>query len=162
MIWSQWLEKWGMSSLEINAGFAKMEFKPDDRDSDAAWEMYVELLTRITTQALPDSQGDEQTALSSVHSLFETTRDIIKRHTRHSLEFTKIAIIVLNQVVRPFTAKWHKLSLAGAFDKEDKCDEFRTDLEAVQADLKKYTAMLGSMAGVEEDLTLLEQLDDEI
>ncbi len=162
MKWSQWLEKWGMSRLEINAGFAKMEFKPDDRDSDAAWEMYVELLTRITTQALPAGQGDEQTALNSVHSLFKTTRDIIKRHTRHSLEFTKLAIVVLNQIVRPFTARWHKLSLAGAFDNKDKCDQFRTELEALQVDLKKYTAMLGSMAGVEEDLTLLEQLDDEI
>lgn len=161
MKWSQWLEKWGMSSLKLNVGFAELEFKPNDVDRDAAWEMYVELLTRITTQALPTGQGDEQTALASVHSLFKTTRDIIKRSTRHSLEFTKIAIVVLNQVVRPFTAKWHKLSLAGAFDVPAKCTEFRQELDALQTQLKKYTAMLGSMAGVEEDLTLLEQLDED-
>jgi hypothetical protein len=161
MKWSQWLEEWGMSGLKIKLYFLEMEFKPNDVDRDAAWEMYVELLTRITTQAMPAEHGDEQTALESVHSLFETTRDVIKKHTRHCLQFTKIAVVVLNQIIRPFTAKWHKLSLAGAFNDPAQCAEFRKELEQLQAQLKKYTAMLGSMAGVEEDLTLLEQVDED-
>jgi len=162
MKWSQWLEKWGMTSLKLNAGFAQMEFKPQDLDRDAAWEMYVELLTRITTQALPLEQGDEQTTLDSIYSLFATTREVIKKHTRHSLEFTKIAVVVLNQIIRPFTAKWHKRSLAGGFDDPAQCTEFRQKLEILQVALQKYTAMLGNMAGVEEDLTLLEQLDEDV
>ena len=31
-------------------------------------------------------------------------------------EFAKLTIPVLNQIIRPFTAKWHRLSLAGAFE----------------------------------------------
>jgi len=161
MKWSRWLEKWGMSNLKINVGFAEMEFQPQDEDRDAAWEMYIELLTRITTQSLPADSGDELTALQSIHSLFPTTREIIKHHKRHAQEFTKIAIIVLNQVVRPFTAKWHKLSLQQAFDDPTQCQQFRTELVALQQQLIHYTSMLGDMAGVEDDLIYLEQLDDD-
>ncbi|HFD31462.1 MAG TPA: hypothetical protein ENJ28_01940 [Gammaproteobacteria bacterium] len=159
MKWSQWLEEWGLTKLKINAGFLEMELQPEDHDRDAAWEMYIELLTRITTQALPTEDGDEQTALESIYSLFGTTRDIIKRHSRHAKEFTKIAIVVLNQIVRPFTAKWHKHALANGFEDVAMCEEFREELMLLQKDLRIYTAMLGDMAGFEEDLTLLEQVN---
>ena len=82
------------------------------------WALYIELLTRITTQPLPTEHGDEETALDSVYSLFEITRAVIKEHGRDCINFTKIAIVVLNQVVRPFTAKWHRKNLAGDFEHE--------------------------------------------
>src|SRR5437762_1496428 len=100
-----WLDKWGLTSLKINLHFLEAEWAPKDADKDAAWELYIELLTRITTQPLPREHGVEATALASVHALFWLTREAIKRHGRPCQEFTKIAIVVLNQVVRPFTAK---------------------------------------------------------
>jgi len=45
-------DNWNLKGLKIKAGFAEMEWKPNDADKDAAWDLYVELLTRITTQAL--------------------------------------------------------------------------------------------------------------
>ncbi|MBI3423588.1 MAG: hypothetical protein HY011_11675 [Acidobacteria bacterium] len=156
MKWSKWLDNWDMTALKINAAFLEMEWKPQDEDKAAAWAMYIELLTRITTQPLPDADGDEKAALNSVYALFPLTREIIKANGRHCLEFTKIAIVVLNQVIRPFTAKWHKRSLAGAFDNPADCQTFRAELTALQAELRKYTRMLADMAGV-EDLTTLEQ-----
>jgi hypothetical protein len=71
-------------------------------------------------------------------------------------EFAKIAIVVLNQIVRPFTAKWHRLSLQGALSGTEANAEFRAELAALQARLKTFTKMLADMAGV-EDLTSLEQ-----
>lgn len=162
MKWSQWLEEWGLSKLKINTGFLQMELEPQDHDRDAAWEMYIELLTRVTTQPLPVEYGDEQTALDSIYSLFSTTREIIKRHSRHAKEFTKLAIVVLNQIVRPFTAKWHKQALADGFKDEIKCEIFRKELVELQKDLRKYTAMLGDMAGFEEDLTAMELVNHDI
>ena len=184
MNWKQWLEKWGMTSLKINAPYLEMEFKPQDNDRNAAWELYVEMLTRITTQSLKDEHGDEQTALKSIHSLFDTTRTILKKYPPNPnilqisqktfgkilfpnnreiknnkqtdcTEFSKIAIVVLNQVVRPFTAKWHKLSLENCFADMGKCQTFRKELADLQIELRKYTKMLADMAGV-EDLTDLE------
>ena len=129
---------------------------PQNADKEAAWDLYVELLTRITTQPLPKEHGDEQTALESVFSLFALTRDVLKKHGRDAGEFSKIAIVVLNQVIRPFTAKWHKESIASAFENKEKCNEFRDELERLQHLLVLYTRMLSDMAGVEE-LTKLEE-----
>lgn len=148
----EWLDEWSMTSLKIKTSFLEMDWQPNDVDKDAAWELYIDLLTRITTQSLPVEHGDEATALQSVHKIFDLTRDVIKRKGRHSINFTKIAIVVLNQVIRPFTAKWHKFSLQGAFEDEERCAQFRTELEELQVVLRKYTRMLSDMADV-EDLT---------
>jgi len=156
MKWKQWIEKWGLTGLSINAGFLGMEWAPQDPDRAAAWELYVELLTRIATQDLAPEDGDEQAALSSIHALFPITRETIKRHGRFANEFTKIAVVVLNQIVRPFTAKWHRVSLQPkAFESPVVCGEFRQELAALQGKLRAYTKMLADMAGV-EDLTKLE------
>lgn len=156
MKWGKWLENWDMTSLKIKASFLEMEWKPQDADKAAAWELYIELLTRIATQPLDEKDGDEKTALDSVFSLFAITRQVLKSNSRNCTEFTKIAVVVLNQVIRPFTAKWHRLSLQGAFADKNIQRDFRTDLAQLQTVLKKYTKMLADMAGV-EDLTTLEE-----
>jgi hypothetical protein len=156
MKWKKWLENWDMDSLSISLPFLNTTWSPKDADKAAAWELYIELLTRITTQPLPEGSGDEKTALDSVYSLFPLTRETLKRNGRDATEFAKIAIVVLNQIVRPFTAKWHKLSTAGALAEPARCKEFRSELAALQEKLARYTKMLGDMAGV-EDLTALQR-----
>lgn len=158
MNWRNWLEKSGLSSLRINIHFLEAEWNPKDSDRDAAWELYIELLTRITTQPLPREHGVEAAALESVYALFGLTREAIKRHGRQCQEFTKLAIVVLNQLVRPFTAKWHRLSEQGAFEDASRCAEFRKELEELQAKLRDYTRILADLAGV-EDLTSLEETE---
>jgi len=154
MKWQKWLENWDMASLKIKSPFLEMEWKPQDEDKSAAWALYIELLTRIATQPLNDSHGDEKTALESVYSLFSITRQIIKENGRGCIEFTKIAVVVLNQIIRPFTAKWHKFSIEGAFKDKEKCREFREELTQLQHKLKNYTKMLADMAGVEDLIEL--------
>ncbi len=155
MKWRKWLENWDMASLKIKAPFLEMEWSPSEPDKNAAWELYIELLTRITTQSLVANHGDEQTALNSVYSLFPITRAIIKENGRECIEFTKLAVVVLNQKVRPFTAKWHKLSIEQGFRDPGQCAQFREELQELQEVLRVYTKMLADMAGV-EDLTELE------
>jgi len=156
MKWRDWLADWGMSSLKISTPFLEMEFEPQDDDRKAAWELYIELLTRIATQRISDQHGDEKTALDSIYSLFPSSREIIKKYGPRSQEFTKLSIIVLNQIVRPFTARWHALSLQAVFEDPQQCQNFRQELRALQDKLLVYTQMLGDMAGIEEDLTTLE------
>lgn len=151
MKFQQFLEKTGMASLKLKTPFLEAEWNPKDADKQAAWALYVELLTRITTQPLDDAHGDEKTALDSVYALFALTRHILKEN-RGCDQFAKIAIVVLNQVVRPFTAKWHKLCLEGAFKNADQCQAFRTELKELQKTLQAYSKMLAEVADV-EDLT---------
>ena len=147
-----------LEKIKLGPKWASMEIAFEDGDQDAAWELYIEMLTRIVTQPLPSEVGDEKTALDSVYALFPITREILRRRGRTTMRFSMVAIPVLNQIVRPFTAKWHKESLAGAFDDESKRGEFRTELEALQDDLRSYNSMLAKIAGV-EDLTDLEQVE---
>lgn len=155
MRWADWLDKWSMRSLSIRTPFLDMEWAPQDADKAAAWEMYIELLTRVSSQPLQAHDGSERDALRSVHSLFATTRDVLRRHGREAGEFTKIAIVVLNQVIRPFTAKWHAREQAGELESPAQCAEFRAELERLRETLTRYTRMLADMAGV-EDLTQLD------
>lgn len=150
------LERWGLSRLQIKLGFLEGEFNPHDPDRGAAWDLYVELLTRVTTQGLAPEDGDEKTALDSVHALFPLTREILRRHGSGCGEFAKLAIPVLNQIIRPFTAKWHRLALAGAFQDAGRCREFHAELAALQQLLRGYTRALAAMAEV-EDWTDLEE-----
>ena len=133
---------------------------PVDNNRKAAWDLYVEMETRITTQPLHPKHGDEKTALDSVYSLFQTTREILLKQGPDCVVFAKIAIEILNQKVRPFTAKWHRKSLKGAFKKESACVKFRQELEALQEVLHAYTRTLAVMAGI-EDITSLSDTESE-
>lgn len=146
-----------LERVSFSTAAASVEFSFQETDKDAAWELYIEMLTRIITQPLPAEVGDEKTALDSVFSLFPTTREILRTHGRKTIAFSKVAIPVLNQVVRPFTAKWHGESLAGAFEDESKRQEFRKELSVLQEELSNYNRMLADIAGV-EDLTELEEV----
>ena len=148
------LEKWGLTSLKLTTPFLEMQWEPRDEDRTAAWELYVELITRVATQGLDPDEGDEAAALKSVYELFPLTRDTIKRNGRHCINFTRIAVVVLNQRVRPFTAKWHPRVLAGPLDAAAR-QRFRAELVALQTDLRNYTRLLADLADV-EDLTDLE------
>lgn len=152
--------RFNLERISLNVAVLSADITLSDTDKNAAWELYIEMLTRIVTQPLPSEVGDEQTALDSVYSLFATTREILRRHGRGAINFSMVAIPVLNQVVRPFTAKWHRLSLAGEFNSEEGRRQFRAELEALQADLRNYNRMLADIAGV-EDLTDLERIGGE-
>lgn len=142
--------------LDFSKAILDKPWKPNESDEKAAWAMYVEMVTRVITQPLPAKRGDEKAALESVHSLFRSTRDVLKEHGKDCEEFRKIAIEILNQKVRPFTTKWHRKKLRGAFKKKSGCAEFRKELESLQEVLNEYTRALAEIAKV-EDLTNLSE-----
>lgn len=153
------LSNFQLEKVRLGPAWANVEISFDQSDQDAAWELYVEMLLRVVTQPLPSEGGDESTALNSIYALFPVTREILRRRGRSAISFSKVAIPVMNQVVRPFTTKWHPQSLAGALGDAEKRTEFRQDLEALQSDLRNYNRLLAQIAGV-EDLTDLEVRPD--
>lgn len=136
--------------LKLKSTFVDVELKLNESDKEAAWWLYVELITRIVTQKLEGDSGDEKNALDSVHSLFGITRKILIEKGRKALNFSKIAIVVLNSLMRPFTAKWHRISLDDGFDDEEKCKEFRVELEELRISMLKYSCLLAHLAEVED------------
>ncbi len=98
-------------SLPFGIGSASWESDPTERK--AAWEMYMELVTRIAVQPLDSEEGLMREALNSLYSLFGSTREILRTSGPQVGASRKsvggIAIAVLNNGLRPFLAKWHPI-----------------------------------------------------
>lgn len=155
MTWGEWLTKRDMASLRLGDRFLAMEWRPGEEDKLAAWKLYVELLTRTAPRPPGNDYSDEKAELESINSILETTRQILRSQSRNSMEFAKIAIPALNQVIRPFTAKWNRRSTEGAFAGSDGRRSFGEELATLTATLRKIARMLADMAGA-DDLTALE------
>jgi hypothetical protein len=127
----------GHEQLSLKTPFLEAEWAPQEKDREDAWELYVEMLTRIITQPLPDDVGNEKVALDRVYAIFPLTREILRRKGRECEQFTKISVVVLNHVVRPFTAKWYRLSLTGGFTDPKQRASFRTELPRMVKKLER-------------------------
>ncbi|MFF1472869.1 hypothetical protein OG981_30090 [Streptomyces mirabilis] len=90
-------------------------WEPNDAERRAAWELYVELITRVSVVPLREDEGLLREALTSLYSLFGTTREILRRHGPQIAEpkrngqynFGYLAVAMLNYGVRPLLATWH-------------------------------------------------------
>jgi hypothetical protein len=119
-----------------------------EADRKAAWEFYIELATRVTTQPLEDVDGVEVTALESVASLFRSGREIMRKAGPEAAAFATLALALLNWRVRPFTAQWHKLSTEGRLNDPAIAGRFRDELRSLQQDLRSAANALAEMANV--------------
>lgn len=114
-------------------------------DQAAAHQFLTELRTRISTQPLAYQHGVEARALESMWEVFTHARDAIKKNPGCE-KFARRTTHVLNRVIRPLTAKWHRALVEGRLDGRDGADEFRGELRAVQEKLHKFARALHQMA----------------
>jgi len=148
--------------LPFNLG--ELEFEPDEIQQRAAWELYVELTTRVAVQPRNQDEGIMRESLSSLYNIFGATREILRKAgpsvAQGPNSFGAIAIDVLNKGLRPFLSKWHPILLAheqkrppkvSPRDHEQswkKASEFRKELVKVQQQMMIYAKALGEIAGV--------------
>jgi hypothetical protein len=100
-------------------GEIKGTWAPDESERSAAWELYVELITRVSLARSDPTEGTLRDALSLLYSLFNTTRKILREYGpgiaqpkgEGSISFKYLAIAALNAVLRPVLAIWHPLLL---------------------------------------------------
>jgi hypothetical protein len=173
----------GLTSVNVGLKLGPVSlggtWEPDERETEAAWEMYIELATRISTQALKEDEGILREALSSLHDLFPITREILRRQGptvarkkgKGDHSFAELAIYVLNYAVRPLLAKWHPLleeyEAARSDEKSvrahevewERAAELRGALEELRSLLLDYANLLAAVAGVAPLISLDEQQD---
>lgn len=143
-------------------------WEPDESERNAAWEMYVELITRISVAELKPGEGLLREALSSLYTLFDTTRMILRKYGpsvaqpkgKDKLSFGYLAVAILNAVLRPILAKWHPLLLGYESAKEspvspleherqwDKNEELRGVLNDARSVLIEYANLLAQVTNV--------------
>jgi hypothetical protein len=132
----------------------------------------VELVTRISVAELSPNDGLLRESLSSLYSIFTTTRHILRTYgpsvarpkKDSELSFGYLAISVLNYVLRPVLAKWHPLLLdyehqrvasVSALQHEavwEQAAELRQVLNQVRLILLAYTNILAHISRVPSSL----------
>jgi hypothetical protein len=143
-------------------------WEPNDVERKAAWELYIELVTRISVVPLRDDEGLLAEALTSLYSLFGTTREVLRRHGPDvaqpkrdgQFNFGYLAVAILNYGLRPLLAHWHPLlgdwearrpaeRPRGEHEKLwPQADALRTDLRETREILTEYAGLLASACGV--------------
>lgn len=143
---------------------------PDDAEKQAAWEIYVELVTRIPLAVLENDQGLLREALTSLYSLFQTTRALLrhlgpKATSEPNRSFSYLAVRMLNLALRPLLSKWHPLlkehedrrpMSVGILEYEqqwEKSIELRQDIAALRQILLNYANTFAEIAGTPSLIT---------
>jgi hypothetical protein len=161
-------------SLNLPFGIGGVTVARTEAQREAAWALYVEYATRVTTQALGPGQGSLREALSSMYRLFEVTREVLKAAGPGVADgpnsLGPLAIRVLNEGLRPFLAEWH--TRLGEFEDSQRlaqreklgpgveavidegawhqADEFRQALEDRRQGLAQYVEELAKLAGIKD------------
>lgn len=157
-------------SVSLNLGAFKIggTWKPDETERKAAWEMYVELITRISIQELRPGEGMLREALSSLYTIFDTTRTILRNYgpsvaqpkSDGNVSFGQLAISILNYTLRPLLAKWHPLLLdyektkessVSPVDHERKWSKYKElvgEIDKIRGELNEYANLLAKVADV--------------
>lgn len=148
--WSSWLERWKLEDPGFDPERLREFWAPTKADQALAWDVYVELASRITTQELPDDEGNDKSALNSVYSLFELTRSAMHSHGRGCANAGTLLLTYLNRNVRDFTARWHRTSIEKDWKESGGTNpinlEFRAELRALRPLLSDLSSALSELA----------------
>ncbi|MFI6011504.1 hypothetical protein ACIBAG_22270 [Streptomyces sp. NPDC051243] len=143
-------------------------WEPNDAERRAAWELYVELVTRVSVVPLREEEGLLREALSSLYSLFTTTREVLRKYGPEVAEpkkngqynFGYLAVAMLNYGIRPLLASWHpaledwethRPADRSRRDHElawSRASELRTALRDTRNILTAYAGLLAGACGV--------------
>lgn len=140
-------------------------WEPDESEAGAAWELYVGMVTRTPLGDLPSHEGSPREAMSSIYSLFDTTRSILRQYgpsvarpkKESELSFGYLAVSMLNLVLRQLLTEWHgRLRMwedANPGLREDEwpdLGEFRIALDLAREQLRLYARLFADVAEVPE------------
>lgn len=122
-----------------------------DPERLAAWETYVEIITRIVQPQTGFSQRDIVWELDCLEALLNKMRDILKKYgpavgqvvRPNDLSFAHLSLTVINVVLRPVLAKGEKIK-GGQSGQKD----FSRELDSVYAVLIDYCNILAQAADV--------------
>lgn len=156
--------------VELNLGVVKLsgEWEPNEVERAAAWEIYVELITRVSTVPLAPDEGLLREALVSLYSVFDTTRQVLRKYGpdiaepkpfgQYNLAF--LAVTILNTGIRPLLARWHpaladweahrptSISQAAHETTWPQAGELRSQIESTRLALVDYAHALATACGV--------------
>lgn len=132
-----------------------------------AWKIFVETVTRVSTQPLADGTGLLREAMTSLYGLFQAVRELLKDTLPSPLQgqaptVEQLAITMLNVELRPFLSRWHP-ELRQWEQANPDLDESawpagntcRQELALVQARIRDYAVGYARLAGIDDAAALI-------
>jgi hypothetical protein len=154
-----------LTEIKVNVPqLSQLTFVVNNDAKRTAWEIFIEVSTRISTQPLAEEEGFLREALNSLYHLFGRTRDLLahaqptKLTGGHTVEY--LALTMLNHELRPFLSKWHprlaRFEQTGK-DEAEWADNatFRAELEQLRQRLVEFTLSFARLAGVPDPQSLV-------
>ena len=163
-----------VDSIDVSIGVPPLSisgtFTPTRAERLAAWELLVELASRTSVAPLRPAHGSTREALSSLYTLYGTTRDLLRKsgpdvgagRSDGNLSLALIALRVLNDILRPTLSMWHpaleeheagrpagvgKAAWERMWADNGAC---RADLNRVRVGVRAYIDTLARIAGTPE------------
>ena len=145
-------------------GWVSVALIPNVAEKQAAWKLYVELSTRVTSQPFNRGDSSVRAAIDSLYVVFQLTREILKEAgpevAQDDVSFGPLATRFLMEVLSPFLLKWHEDLLEYELKRPDidpvrayeqswgRYGDICLDLVAIQEMTSAYIAALAKIAGV--------------
>jgi len=145
-------------------GWLSVTLEPNDSERRAAWELYVELATRISSQSFDKEHGSVRAALESLYAIFTQTRTVLRAAgpevANSETSFGPFAIRFLTEVLGPFLLRWHEPLRAyetlrpqetpvTIYEKAwERHKEFCEELDSLREKTIAYVDALAEIAGV--------------
>lgn len=155
-----------LTEIKVNVPqLSQLTFVVNNDARRTAWELFIEVATRISTQPLGDEEGFLREALNSLYSLFGRARELLAQSQPTKLTGGKtveyLALTMLNRELRPFLSRWHPRLTR--FEQSEDRDEaawehnatFRAELEKMRQRLVEFALSFARLAGVTDPEALM-------
>ena len=145
-------------------GWLSVTLEPNVSETNAAWELYVELATRISSKRFDRKHGSLRAALESLYAIFTQTRIVLRSAgpdvAKSKNSFGPFAIRFLTDVLGTFLLRWHEPLRAYEASKPEKIpvtdhervwdrhEEFCQELDELREKTTAYVKALAQIAGV--------------
>ncbi|MDX2541221.1 TIR domain-containing protein [Streptomyces sp. WI04-05B] len=142
---------------------------PSESERMAAFDIQIELVTRIGVQELAPGTGSLREALTSLKSLIDFTRGTLHTYniglqpgsTAGAVTVQSLAYALINDTIRPFTTTWHprlaahetgRPAAVAPLDHEaawSQASAMRAELTALREPLVRVAAGFGGISGAD-------------
>lgn len=158
--------------LSVAIGQIRGLIQPSPQEREAAYQLLVELATRMSAFRVTSADGTIADSLRSIEEMFDLTRATLREHgvdsakgSAGNLSLAVVAVRVLNEVLAPVLRRWgpeladhearRALDAPGrtAVDWERtwaSAPQCRTDLDTMLASIRAYLDTLSRIAGTPE------------
>lgn len=125
---------------------------------EAAWKIYIELITRVSANDLAPGTGIIRESLNSLYAAFGSLRDTLKAAgpelakppaSQRQWTVASLLLNIMNDRLRPFLSKWHPLLQEYEKTKPDSVAQYTHEQEWVQntSFRRELTALLVGLRG---------------